>query len=402
MPKPDLDLLCSPDGAALTAVPAPAAPSQDLRTLATHLASALGRPAPAPGPRQSTESGSAAVQAARSDPAEGWLGTSAGVRYPVLAGIPLLLSDYAHDAAGPLGETAGISRGELDHYTAVSLRRAADVTADPLLAELRALADTAHRSGDVLDPSWVDAPFDGPAQLRCYEFLRPVVPGGTAVQVGGSGTHALKFLLAGAARAVIVSPVVGELVLADALARVMGLQDRLQAVAGTGEALPLATASTNALYCGGTLHHMETARAGRQFARVLAPAGRFAAAEPWKVPFLHHAGTRLLGKREPVDCRPIDVARLAALRGAFGGLVEDRRHGAFTRYPALALSRAGLRLPAATMLRLMLREDALNLPGAALGSSLSVTGRHTPAPVAAESGRQRTRTAEPRPAAMTS
>ncbi|ADP78135.1 class I SAM-dependent methyltransferase [Pseudofrankia inefficax] len=379
MLTPDLDLLCAPDTAsALTVVPAPMAPSPELWTLATRLA---------PAPRRAPESvGAGPARAARPDPAQHWLGTATGIRYPVLAGIPLLLSDYAHDAAGPLGATAGIPRRELDHYSAVSLRLAADVADDPTLAELRALATVAERSGTVLDETWVDAPYDGPAQLRCYEFLRPLVRGGTAVQIGGSGTHALKFLLAGAARAVIVSPVVGELLLADAFARALGLADRLLPVAGTGEGLPLAAGSVDVLYCGGTLHHLDTARAGRQFARVLTAAGRFAAAEPWKVPLLHTAGTRLLGKRGPVDCQPIDAARLGALRGGFAGWVDDRRHGAFTRYPALALGKAGLRLPARTLLRVMLREDELDLPGAALGSSISLTGCQAPSPLTAAAG----------------
>lgn len=368
---PDLDLLRSPhDTHGLVDAPAPTAAQPALNTLATQIAEVTGVPAPTRGP------------------AERWLATQSGVRYPVLAGIPLLMADYAHDAAGPLGATAGVSRQDLDHYTAVSLREAAAVESSPVLAELRALGPSAPgRAGDgqedddALGRRWVDAPYDGPAQLRCYTFLRPVLRGGTAAQVGGSGTHALKFLLAGAGRAVAVSPIVGELVFAVVLARALGLTDRLVAVAGTGEDLPLAAGSVDALYCGGTLHHMDTALAGREFARVLSPRGRFAAAEPWKVPLLHHAGTRLLGKREPTDCRPIDPARLTALRGGFGGQVDDRRHGAFIRYPALALGKAGIRPSTPSLLRMMLREDALGLPGSSsLGSSLSLTGQSVPAP----------------------
>jgi hypothetical protein len=367
---PHLDLLSSPcDAGTLADVPPPSTALAGLDALARQLAAALGPGSPSP---------SVAVR---------WLGTGGGVRYPMLAGIPVLTLDHAHDADGPLGASTGIPPAELDHYTAASLGEVAGAAHSPVLRYLRRLRDaeaTAPEPGDRVGQDraeqdrveryWIDAPYDGPAQLRCYQFLRPVLAGGVAAQVGGVGTHALKFLLAGAARAVAVSPVVGELVLTMVYARLLGVADRLVPVAGTGEALPLATGVVDGLYCGGTLHHMNTTLAGREFARVLGARGRFAAAEPWKVPVLHVAGTRLLGKREAVDCRPIDQRRLAALRQGFDGRVDQRRHGALTRYPALALGKAGVRPATHTLLRVMLREDALGLPGGALGSSLSLTG----------------------------
>ena len=405
----DLDLLRTPcDQRPLHDVPPPAQPATDLRALADRIAEVLAMPALAMpvlvAPAVAVPALAApvlvapavavpavAVPAVDGPPASHgtdgeirWVGDPGAARYPVIAGVPLLMLDYAHDAVGPLGVSCGISPRELDHYTAVGLREAADASHSDALRELWALrarvsSGQGARDADVLDEKWVDATYDGPAQLRCYSHLREPLRGGTAVQVGGGGKHALKFLLAGAARAVVVAPIVGELVFAIVCARRLGLADRLVAVAGTGEALPLATGRVDALYCGGTLHHMDTACAGRELARVLSPHGRFAAAEPWKVPLLHHAGTRLLGKREPVPCRPIDRPRLAALRQGFRAPVDDRRHGAFTRYPALALGKAGVHPPAAALQRLMLCEDDLRLPGSALGSSLSVTGGPIPA-----------------------
>lgn len=373
----DLSLLRAPyDASVMHRVEPPRAIPEELRSLPARIADAL-RGATLASDRGTRRAGTGydpSRDAVVEQPTLDWLGTSGGVRYPVVAGIPLLTADYAFDQAGSLGLSTGITVAEQEHYTAESLEQAANPASSAAMRTLAGAVQAARVRGP-LDPArWVDAPYDGPAQLRCYSHLAPRLPGGTALQVGGVGTHALKFLLAGAPRAVAVSPVVGELVLAIACARYLGLTDRLHLVAGTGEALPLADGSIDALYCGGTLHHMDTALAGREFRRVLAPDGRFAGAEPWRVPVLHATGTRLLGKREPVDCRPLDEARLAGLRRGFGGSVRDRRHGAFTRYPALALGKVGVHPRTSMLLRLMLREDGLELPFSSLGSSVSIIG----------------------------
>ena len=265
-------------------------------------------------------------------------------------------------------------------YNAVSFGEAADLDAS---STWRTLLPAVRGVGQFPDDvqRWIDAPYDGPAQLRCYAYLAELLPGATLCQVGGTGSHAVKFLLAGAACSVVVSPIVGEVAVTAACARRAGVAAGLRTVVATGEALPLPDKSVDGIFCGGTLHHMDTFKAGSQFARVLTDGGRVAAAEPWKVPLLHVAGTRALGKREDVSCRPIDKQRLEAFAAGFrsredaaDGAVElcPRRHGALTRYPLLALSKAGVRPDKGRLLRWMLTDDAVAGGLQTLGSSLSL------------------------------
>lgn len=303
-----------------------------------------------------------------------WLGAPEGIRYPVLGGIPLLTLGHAHDAQGPLSRPGQhVDSSELDFYNSNSLEEADDLSASDVFDHvLRAALRPEGFPDDI--PAWIDSPYDGPAQLRAYRFLAPLVPTGRVAQLGGQGSHAVKLLVAGAPRAVVVSPALGELVLALAYARQVGVMDRLDAVLGVGETLPLTDSSVAVAFCGGTLHHMDTAGVGAELSRVLRPAGRFAAVEPWRVPVLYRAGVAIMGKREAVDCRPLDATRLKALRSTFRGTVDIRQHGALTRYPLLALAKLGIRPPKDRLIRLMLRDDAVAGPLRRLGGSISITG----------------------------
>ena len=272
------------------------------------------------------------------------------------------------------GLPSAVSADELTFYNRAALDETERVEQSEVFGHVRRAA---LRPGGFPDDvtTWIDSPYDGPAQLRSYRFLTPVVPDGRVAQVGGQGGHAVKLLIAGARRAVAVSPVLGELVLALTYASRTGVVEQLDAVLGVGEQLPLADASLNGAFYGGTLHHMDTAAAGAELSRTLVPAGRFAAMEPWRVPVLYRAGVALLGKREAVGCTPLDPARLDALRSAFRGEVGTRQHGALTRYPLLALRKAGFRPHKDRLIRLMLKEDeALTGPLRRLGGSISVTG----------------------------
>jgi hypothetical protein len=301
-----------------------------------------------------------------------WLGSDRGVRYPVVAGIPLLTVDYAHDAYSSLGLTSGAVEAELDFYNEFSFKEAQNIRESGGWVAVER-ATRARGEFPIDTKAWIDSPYDGPAQMHCYEHLAPVVKNGYVCQVGGKGSHAVKLLLAGAVKAAIVTPVFAEAYVALACAREAGLQDRLLAVVGTGEAMPLATGSLDAIFCGGTLHHMETAAAAQTFSKVLKNGGRLGAMEPWRVPFLYAAGTRVLGKRErEVFCRPIDAERLADFITGFQGTTETRRHGAITRYPLIALSKAGVKPDKDKLLTWMLRDDQYFRRIRSLGSSLSL------------------------------
>lgn len=164
------------------------------------------------------------------------------------------------------------------------------------------------------------------------------------MQLGGKGLHAVKFLLAGAAEAWMVTPMVGEAIYARSLAEAAGVADRLRCVVAIAEELPFPSQSFDGIYSGGCVHHMVTELALPEIARVLADGGRFAAVEPWKAP-LHTIGTKLLGKREvEVACRPLTTSRIEPLFQSFAE-AHVMRHGALTRYPLLALSKLGVACP---------------------------------------------------------
>ena len=101
-------------------------------------------------------------------------------------------------------------------------------------------------------------------------------------QIGGAGLHAVKMLLCGAARAVTITPFLQEAVVANQLACEFGQGPNHLAVLGLGEALPLETKSFDAIYLGGSLHHLDTGTAAREMALVLVPGGAFAAVDPWR------------------------------------------------------------------------------------------------------------------------
>ncbi len=184
---------------------------------------------------------------------------------------------------------------------------------------------------------WIDMPYDGQAQRDAFRHLADIC-GKRVVQLGGHGSHAINFLLAGAREAWLITPIYREALLGVALADRLGCRERLRCLIGIGEQIPLKNGCVDAIYAGGCLHHMETTRAISEVYRVLAPGGKFAAVDPWKT-LLHTWGTKLCGKREKgVFCKPLTEQRAAPLFAVFES-AELRRHGPFLRYLALGLSK---------------------------------------------------------------
>lgn len=184
---------------------------------------------------------------------------------------------------------------------------------------------------------WIDMPYDGQAQRDAFRHLADI-RGKRVVQLGGHGSHAISFLLAGAREAWLVTPIYREALLGMTLAERLGCRERLRCLIGIGEQIPLKDGCVDAVYAGGCLHHMETNRAISEIYRVLAPGGKFAAVDPWKT-LLHTWGTRICGKREKgVYCKPLTDQRAAPLFATFEN-AELRRHGPFLRYLALGLSK---------------------------------------------------------------
>ncbi len=184
---------------------------------------------------------------------------------------------------------------------------------------------------------WIDMPYDGQAQRDAFRHLADI-RGKRVVQLGGHGSHAINFLLAGAREAWLITPIYREALLGITLAERLGCREQLRCLIGIGEQIPLKDSCVDAVYAGGCLHHMETSRAISEVYRVLVPGGRFAAVDPWKT-LLHTWGTKVCGKRERgVFCKPLTEQRTAPLFATFES-AELRRHGPFLRYLALGLSK---------------------------------------------------------------
>jgi SAM-dependent methyltransferase/uncharacterized protein YbaR (Trm112 family) len=285
-------------------------------------------------------------------------------RYDVLEDVPNLLAPEASGGTGDDRRQDGRyaeAYAEMDYYDEVATSWASQLEAtlvrndevdphrssgDPVVegARLAALARTPIDRAQFPDPPsmWLHLRHEGLALADAYRHLAPL-DGKRVLQVGGIGLDAVKFLLAGAGEVWLMSPMLGELRYARVLADAAGVGDRLHRVRGIAEELPFRTASFDAVFAGGSIHHTVTALSLPEAARVLRPGGAFASVEPWQGPG-YGWGTRLLGKREPVHCRPLTDDRVAPLFEAFP---EPRviHHGALTRYALVALEQLGIRLP---------------------------------------------------------
>ncbi len=306
------------------------------------------------------------------------------VAYPLIDGLPLLL---APEALGrPDGPTAcdladpryAEAYEEMEFYNRVATEEAERIeTSDAYAAVAPVFQADRSQLDSFPDPAdvWLDAVYDCAAQREAYEHLTPL-PGKRIVQLGGKGIHAVKFLLGGAEEAWVVTPMIGELRCAQALAEAFNVADRLRCVAAIAEELPLASDSFDAVYSGGCLHHMMVELALTEVERILRTGGRFAAVDPWRAP-LHTIGTRILGKRETdVHCRPLTKDRIEPLYRLFRQ-ARVVHHGALTRYPLLALMKFGLPSTLSAARRMTAVDDAICswLPGLRRwGSSVSCLG----------------------------
>ncbi|HEX4413539.1 MAG TPA: class I SAM-dependent methyltransferase [Lacipirellulaceae bacterium] len=302
--------------------------------------------------------------------------------YPIVDGIPILLTpEQIMPAARPrsfdlTNPKYAEAYEEMTHYNQVAKAEAAAIrdsesyhVVEPILRL------PAEGRGDFPEPkgSWVDCVPDCKAQYEAYRYLSPV-RGKRFFQLGGKGIHAVKSLLAGAAEAWVLTPMLGEIYCSIALAEEAGVRDRLRCVVGVAEEIPLVDNMFDAIYSGGCVHHMTTEVAMPEIARVLKRGGRFACTDPWRAP-LYAIGTKVLGKREVnVYCRPLTPARVAPLFSNFK-TAEKVQYGTLTRYPAIALSKFGINVSLDTMWQLYRMDDAVCsfIPGMrGFGSSVAL------------------------------
>lgn len=284
-----------------------------------------------------------------------------GTCYAVADGFPVLmypekLVARAFSEAVDLGDPRyAEAYQEMAHYNAIGNEGTSHVD-DETVGRLMGRLTRNTPAQTYPDPAygWVDARHDSTAQYEAYAYLAPLT-GKSYLQLGGSGSHAVKALLAGARHAMLLTPMLGEARQGRALAEYFGVADRFHAVIAIGEELPFADETYDAIYSGGCVHHMRTEYAFKELQRVLAPGGRFSSVDPWKT-LLHAFGTKVFGKREGgVFCRPIDVARIAPISIFEKSLVK--RHGPFLRYVFIVAEKYGIRLPVSTMLKIGTPDD---------------------------------------------
>jgi len=304
--------------------------------------------------------------------------------YPVFDGIPILLApEQVTPASRPqrfdLSDVKyAEAYQEMTHYNQVAKTEAASIRSSEsymAIEPVLRLGPEERRAFPEPKAAWVDCVPDCKPQYDAYRHMGPV-KGKRVLQLGGKGIHAVKLLLAGAAEAWVMTPMLGEVYCSIALAKEAGVLDRLRCVVGVAEEIPLADNMFDAIYSGGCVHHMTTELAMPEIARILKPGGRFSSADPWRAP-LHAIGTKILGKREVnVFCRPLTRERVAPLFTNFAK-AEKIQYGTLTRYPALALSKFGIHVPFRMMWQLYRVDDAFCscIPGLRnLGSGVALFG----------------------------
>jgi uncharacterized protein YbaR (Trm112 family)/SAM-dependent methyltransferase len=277
--------------------------------------------------------------------------------YPIIDGFPVLMApealvrpaeQRAFNVQDPRYEEA---YAEMAFYNRVAEEEAKHITDTLAYQFIRRIIDAGEPIiGAFPRPPemWLDSTYELHAQWDSYLHMAPLTDT-RVLMVGGKGIHVVKFLVAGAAEGWLLTPMVAEARYAMELARGCGVGDHLHCVVGVGEELPFARETFDRVYVGSCLHHMDTAIALPEAARVLKPGGRYSATEPWRAP-LYGVGTKMLGQREAkvfgrrdhgVYCRPLTVERITPLQRTFR-VSRVVQHGTLTRYLLVALDKLGL------------------------------------------------------------
>ena len=194
---------------------------------------------------------------------------------------------------------------------------------------------------------WIDSRDTPVAQLEAYEWLAPI-EGSSFLQLGGSGSHAIKALAAGSSVSWLLTPVPQEALLAQRMAAHLGVVQDLHVVRGLGEKLPFADCTVDRIYGGSTLHHMDLQLALKEVARVLRPGGRAGFVDPnlnviYRL--LELTGLRKLGRDPRAQCYPIRLEDVYRNTQDFR-TVRCLLSGGPARYAIVALVRVmRLRIP---------------------------------------------------------
>jgi uncharacterized protein YbaR (Trm112 family) len=220
------------------------------------------------------------------------------ISYPVKNEIPILLGPGAFTEQAPWPRNLKLPQydeayKEMEFYNSTGYEHAKQIRDTGTLdnsdsAALRHLGSIAKLSEAERGPFpnsdiWFCETIDIAAERDCYRHFGSV-RGKRVIQIGGKGTVAVLLLLAGAAEAMLLTPMHGEACVAMELAALFGFEDRLRCLVGIAEEIPIEDCHVDACYVGGCVHHMRTEVAFLEMARILTPGGKFAAIEPWRAP----------------------------------------------------------------------------------------------------------------------
>lgn len=292
--------------------------------------------------------------------------------YPIVDDIPILIAPEMLTVDGNLLD-CNLSDvkyceayKEMKFYNEVASRNVENLKNSEGFKILEPILKNKYHSSKLFpEPAniWLDATYDCIAQHDAYEYIAPV-EGKRVLQVGGMGIHAVKFLLAGAKEAWVLTPMLEEARYAVMLANAVGVGDCLNCVVGVAEELPFNSGFFDIIYVGGCLHHLVTSLALFESERVLCSGGRFTAVEPWKTP-LYDLGKRMMGNREEnlfgqrdnnfIES-PLTTERIRSLYSIFRNATV-LHHGVFTRYPLLAFCKLGIKIPLSIVWQIFKLDD---------------------------------------------
>ena len=125
---------------------------------------------------------------------------------------------------------------------------------------------------------WADG---GLCQYYAYKFLTPCDKK-SYLQLGGHGSHAIKFLLGGAKEAVVVDPSFKSLIYGRKLSDLFGVEKRFKPIRGCGEFIPYPDNYFDYIYGGGVLHHLDIRKTAKELYRVLKKGGKGSFVDPFR------------------------------------------------------------------------------------------------------------------------
>ena len=202
----------------------------------------------------------------------------------------------------------------------------------------------------------IDSYFESTVQLAALKIISKNYSKGVFVQVGGNGTQALKHLILGGPQSILITPSIGEAIVANIGAAQLNLVDRFTCVLGIGESLPIKDDSVDVIYYGGSLHHTNYSLAINEANRVTNGNGIFLALEAIET-LGYRTGVRLFKKREPeVPCVILTKNDLSNIRASypdsnfiFGGFV--------LRYFFIGLLKLKIKIPNSIIIKAQIAID---------------------------------------------